>query len=116
MNTLLKHDYAVGSLVWLADGSRFISAAMDARIYIWDLSGTVLSVARTGPTRIVDAALTPDGAKLVLVGVVSDPPPPPSSSTAANGSPLGPAAFPISSGKEERRILVWNMQDSKIER
>ncbi|KAF5315776.1 hypothetical protein D9611_004875 [Ephemerocybe angulata] len=64
-----RHQETVSSIVWLADGSGFISAGLDRKIIHWNADGTVKQDWGLTTIRITDMALTPDGTRLVAVGM-----------------------------------------------
>jgi WD40 repeat protein len=101
----IAHTGVVSALVWLPDDSGFVSAGMDKRIIVWDSTG--IQVKPWGPQtiRIFDMALTPDGTKLVAVGMV---PPPPITSTPSMPDGQTAAINGHVSMRAERRIVVFD--------
>lgn len=63
------HEETVSSIQWLNDGSGFISAGLDRRIIHWNADGTMRDNWGFSTLRITDMSLTPDGTRLVAVGM-----------------------------------------------
>lgn len=92
---LETHTDVVSALIWLPDGSGFISGGLDRKIILWvsvppDTMGSVHSLifryqdadgkqrdswGRT-PIRVTDLAITSDFTRLVAVGMYDAPAPP----------------------------------------
>ncbi|KAF8609924.1 WD40 repeat-like protein [Ceratobasidium sp. AG-I] len=65
----------ISGLAWLPDGSGFISGSMDCHIIHWSSTGQKLHELgivddKPLPIRVTDLAITPDGARLVVVGTL----------------------------------------------
>ncbi|TDL25023.1 WD40 repeat-like protein [Rickenella mellea] len=63
------HTETVTSLVWLPDGSGFLSGSMDRKIILWDVDGKQRDTWGTTVIRVTDLAVTPDFSRLVAVGI-----------------------------------------------
>lgn len=55
------HEDMISQIVWSPDSSGFTTAAMDQKIVNWTRGGEIKSTFQTGPMRVFDFALTPDG-------------------------------------------------------
>ncbi|KAG8934591.1 hypothetical protein FRC02_009671 [Tulasnella sp. 418] len=63
------HTEGVSAIIPLPDGSGYVSGGMDHKIIFWDIEGKQKSI-WPGQIRILDLAVSPDGSKLVVVGVM----------------------------------------------
>ncbi|KAG1855500.1 WD40-repeat-containing domain protein [Suillus tomentosus] len=111
MKTLENHAEIVSDLVWLPDGSGFMSGSLDRKIILWN------DIA----IRVTDVAVTPDMRRLVAVGMGYNPPPalgtltranirdasPPTSSR-GNGNVVGPRP-------PENRMIVYDLKTGQVE-
>ncbi|KAH9813948.1 WD40-repeat-containing domain protein [Melampsora americana] len=69
ISTMVKHEYDVSALSWLPDGQGFVSGGMDSDVLFWDLKGQTTFMWRVSPSRILDLAVSPDGKRLVAIGI-----------------------------------------------
>ncbi|KAG0143927.1 hypothetical protein CROQUDRAFT_672674 [Cronartium quercuum f. sp. fusiforme G11] len=69
--TMVKHEYDVSALSWLPDGHGFVSGGMDSDVLFWDLKGQNTFTWRVSPSRVLDLAVSPDGKRLVAIGLAS---------------------------------------------
>ncbi|KII88044.1 hypothetical protein PLICRDRAFT_30507 [Plicaturopsis crispa FD-325 SS-3] len=92
LRVLQSHTDTVSSLLWLPDGSGFVSGGLDRKIIFWDSEG--MERETWGAIRVTDLAVTPDFTRLVAVGIYNTPP-------AAGGT--------------ENRIVVYNMATKEAE-
>ncbi|KAG6837267.1 hypothetical protein H0H93_012272 [Arthromyces matolae] len=67
--TLDAHKETVTALVWLPDGSGFISGGLDRNIIHWDFDGNLRDKWGETGIRITDLTITPDFTRLVSVGI-----------------------------------------------
>lgn len=91
---LKKHDETVSSLVYLPDGSGFVSGGMDRKIIVWDNDGSVRESWPLAPIRICDLTVSPDGSRLIAVGLLRLN----ESATASSTSLSLPASTPGANG------------------
>lgn len=95
IRTLETHTDVVTALVWLPDGSGFISGGLDRKIILWvsvspdamdsvrwlklwyqDADGKQRDSWGRTPIRVTDLAITPDFTRLVAIGMYDAPAPP----------------------------------------
>ncbi|KAG2020064.1 WD repeat-containing protein [Coprinopsis cinerea AmutBmut pab1-1] len=69
IRTLSGHSDTISSLQWLPDGSGFFSGALDRKIVHWDADGKLVDDWGTTAIRITGFCITPDGTRLVAVGM-----------------------------------------------
>lgn len=69
ISTMVKHEYDVSALSWLPDGQGFVSGGMDSDVLFWDLKGQTTFMWRVSPSRVLDLAVSPDGKRLVAIGI-----------------------------------------------
>ncbi|CAE6463396.1 unnamed protein product [Rhizoctonia solani] len=90
-----SHSDMITCLVWLPDGTGFVSGSMDCHIVVWVGNSRVLlqtGILQNGnsagekmyelgaidekplPIRVTDLTITPDGSRLVAVGTIVQPP------------------------------------------
>ncbi|KAI0819085.1 WD40 repeat-like protein [Irpex lacteus] len=116
IRTLDSHQDVVSAMVWLPDGSGFISGGLDRKIILWDADGKQRDSWGRTPIRVTDLAITPDFTKLVAVGMydVPTPPPPPPSATVDGTNNAGNAAAATSPPKEFR-LAVWDLSTKRLD-
>ncbi|TDL15120.1 WD40 repeat-like protein [Rickenella mellea] len=105
----------ITSLVWLVDGSGFLSASLDRKIILWGADGIQREVWGTAVMRITDLAVTPDSSRLVAVGVRHLPP---SENNSAGGTPPTGAAtqaYTVGHGDVENRLIIYNLATKEQE-
>ena len=140
MHTLDSHSETVSALVWLPDGSGFMSASLDRKIYSWvcavpqsmyksvsllfeDLAGKLRDDWSGVPIRVTDMAVTPDMTRLVTVGMdyMAIPPTMMDASGEASGQST---PSPISDGNGakmegdrqlENRMIVYDLKSKTID-
>ncbi|KAK7693817.1 hypothetical protein QCA50_003389 [Cerrena zonata] len=100
LHHLEVHTDVVTALVWLPDGSGFISGGLDKRIVFWDADGKQRDTWSRTPIRVTDMAITPDFARLVAVGMYDQVVSPPE-----DGQPAAPAEVNPHSGSSTRLII-----------
>ncbi|KAI0086137.1 WD40 repeat-like protein [Irpex rosettiformis] len=116
IRTLDSHHDVVSALVWLPDGSGFISGGLDRKIILWDADGKQRDSWGRTPIRVTDLAITPDFTKLVAVGMYDVPtPPPPTPTATGDGANAGSAAPAIASPPKEFRLAVWDLSTKQLE-
>ncbi|KZV92176.1 WD40 repeat-like protein [Exidia glandulosa HHB12029] len=111
---LKKHDEPVSSLVYLPDGAGFVSGGMDRKIIIWDNDGSIRDAWPLAPIRVCDLTVSPDGNRLVAVGLLRSS----ESATGSNSSlPLGAAGSngvgntqPTPATSPKRKIVVYDLK------
>ncbi|KAI0341652.1 WD40 repeat-like protein [Trametopsis cervina] len=114
IRTLEVHLDVVSALVWLPDGSGFISGGLDRRIILWDADGKQRDSWGRTPIRVTDLAITPDFTRLVAVGMYDVPaPPPPTPST--GGEAVSAAATAAANQPKEFRLAVWDLATKQLE-
>ncbi|PWY99523.1 WD40 repeat-like protein [Testicularia cyperi] len=67
MHTLREHDYTVGTVTWLSDGSGWVTGGMDGKIIFWDADGNVVHRHVASPWRVLSVAVSSDGEHMVAV-------------------------------------------------
>lgn len=121
MKTLENHAETVSALVWLPDGSGFMSGSLDRKIILWDMEGELRESWNDIAIRVTDAAVTPDVRRLVAVGMGYNPPPtlgtlgranvrdasPPIVSN-GNGNAVGPRS-------PENRMIIYDLKTGQVE-
>ncbi|CAE6517146.1 unnamed protein product [Rhizoctonia solani] len=75
-----SHSDMITCLVWLPDGTGFVSGSMDCHIVVWNSAGEKLYELgaideKPLPIRVTDLTITPDGSRLIAVGTLVVPPP-----------------------------------------
>ncbi|THH20764.1 hypothetical protein EUX98_g8521 [Antrodiella citrinella] len=111
IRALDTHTDVVTALIWLPDGTGFISGGLDRKIIIWDADGKERdnSWSRT-PIRVTDLAITPDFTRLVAIGMYDVPAPPVATTTPDAGTPsAGNAAPAAGSRPSEHRVIVYDL-------
>lgn len=134
---LLAHDDIITALEWLPDGTGFLSAGMDSRIRFW-VSGNTLHVHSTFLTprapsqdsqgkqrdtwddiaiRITGLAVAPDGSRLVAIGSsrTAIPVQPDELHEVEGSSPPPSAATGPIVQQFEKRFMVWDLADKRLE-
>ncbi|KAI6150688.1 WD40 repeat-like protein [Pisolithus tinctorius] len=71
--TLDSHMETVSVLMWLPDGSGFMSASLDRKVVTWEASGKQVDEWPGVPIRVTDMAVTPDMKRLVVIGMDYQP-------------------------------------------
>lgn len=71
--TIDYHSLAVTTCAWAPDGLSFVTGSHDlqASLCIWNLNGDHIH-SLSGEYRVQDCAITPDGARLVVISTVTD--------------------------------------------
>ncbi|KAI6022746.1 WD40 repeat-like protein [Pisolithus marmoratus] len=69
ITTLDSHMETVSALVWLPDGSGFMSASLDRKVVAWEPSGKLMDEWPGVPIRVTDMAVTPDMRRLIVIGM-----------------------------------------------
>ncbi|TFK30111.1 WD repeat-containing protein [Coprinopsis marcescibilis] len=69
LRTLEVHTDTISSLSWLPDGSGFFSGALDRKIIHWDAEGKLAEEWGPMNIRVTGLCVTPDGTRLVAVGM-----------------------------------------------
>ncbi|CAL1705275.1 unnamed protein product [Somion occarium] len=117
MNMLDVHKDVVTALVWLPDGSGFISGGLDRKIVFWDADGKQRDSWDRTPIRVTDLAITPDFTRLVAVGMYDLPatPHPGSNPTAPDsGTPaVGGSAPANGSAGSATRLIVYQLSNQQ---
>ncbi|KAI0934659.1 hypothetical protein AcV5_006428 [Taiwanofungus camphoratus] len=111
IHSLDAHSDVVTALVWLPDGSGFISGGLDRKIILWDADGKQCDTWGQTPIRVTDLVITPDSTRLVAVGMY-DVPGTPSPTPPEGGTPPGAAAAARSS---ETRVIVYDLATKQPE-
>jgi len=118
-----SHSETVSALVWLPDGSGFMSASLDRKIFSWDMTGKLRDEWSSVPIRVTDMAVTPDMTRLVTVGmdyiaiptasgdVGRDASREPTPVPASNGN----GATPSGGRPTENRMIVYELKSKAIE-
>ncbi|KAL9715363.1 hypothetical protein Ac2012v2_002027 [Leucoagaricus gongylophorus] len=73
VETLTEHSETVTALVWLPNGSGFISGALDGKVIHWNADGRLHESWGLMPIRVTDLAVTPDLTRLVTIGMDRNP-------------------------------------------
>jgi WD repeat-containing protein 26 len=137
---MIEHSQTVNGLCWLADGTGFITGGMDRKVIQWviiqsttyvrlfhtivqDVQGEMLLIWPTLDIRMLELAITPDGGRLVAIGLLAHPVPTttdhkPSAMTQATilqaSSGIPPSSISGStsgnSTNMERRIVVYDLE------
>ncbi|KAF8136439.1 WD40 repeat-like protein [Boletus edulis] len=126
MQTLDSHSETVSALVWLPDGSGFMSASLDRKIFSipWDMAGKLRDDWSGVPIRVTDMAVTPDMTRLVTVGMdyIAIPPTMADASRGVSREPTPPPptsngndAAVIGSRPSENRMIVYDLKSKAIE-
>ncbi|KAH7341082.1 WD40-repeat-containing domain protein [Rhizoctonia solani] len=68
-----SHSDMITCLVWLPDGTGFVSGSMDCHIVVWMYELGAIDE-KPLPIRVTDLTITPDGSRLVAVGTIVQPP------------------------------------------
>ncbi|KAF9246441.1 WD40 repeat-like protein [Melanogaster broomeanus] len=124
MHTVNSHSETVSALVWLPDGSGFMSASLDRKISSWDMDGNPRDDWTGVPIRVTDMAVSPDMKRLVTVGMgyiatptiadeavsrgISREPTPPTTSN-GNGAAMNGAR------SLDNRMIVYDLKTKAIE-
>ncbi|KAH8826929.1 WD40-repeat-containing domain protein [Flagelloscypha sp. PMI_526] len=109
VQSIAMHKDEVSGLGFLPNGTGFISTSPDRHIYHWNNEGLLVDAWDPAPMRITDMAITPDGAKLVTIGMQFN----------TNVRPAsGPAAVPINPPVQQKqpptRMIVFDMRTKEI--
>ncbi|KAG1826914.1 WD40 repeat-like protein [Suillus subaureus] len=118
MKTLENHAETVSALVWLPDGSGFMSGSLDRKIILWDMEGELRESWNDIAIRVTDAAVTPDVRRLVAVGMGYNPPPTLARANIRDASPPivsngnGNAVAPRS---PENRMIIYDLKTGQVE-
>ncbi|KAG1789467.1 WD40-repeat-containing domain protein [Suillus plorans] len=133
MKTLENHAETVSALVWLPDGSGFMSGSLDRKIILWDMEGEPRESWNDIAIRVTDAAVTPDMRRLVAIGMGYNPPAALGTLTCANirdaslEHPIRPnstASPPIVSNvngnavgprPQENRMIIYDLKTGQVE-
>ncbi|KAG2158482.1 WD40 repeat-like protein [Suillus bovinus] len=121
MKTLENHAETVSALVWLPDGSGFMSGSLDRKIILWDMEGEPRESWNDIAIRVTDAAVTPDMRRLVAVGMGYNPPPTLGTLTRANIRDASPSLVSNGNGNAagprppENRLIIYDLKTGQIE-
>ncbi|KAF9469272.1 WD40 repeat-like protein, partial [Collybia nuda] len=118
IRSMEEHTETVTALVWLPDGTGFISGGLDCKIIHWDMDGKILDSWGATAIRVTDLAVTPDLARLVTVGMyhggghlsngdVSQPTRP---GHPGDGVPSSGNGFvPNAANKSDNRMIIYDL-------
>lgn len=129
IRALDTHSDVVTALIWLPDGSGFISGGLDRKIFLWvsvadtmdlvhnpdnfvqDADGKQRDSWGRTPIRVTDLAITPDFTRLVAIGMYDAPAPPASTSPPDTGTPPVGGAIPVHGQRHhtEHRAFVYDL-------
>lgn len=130
IQTLETHTDVVTALIWLPDGSGFISGGLDRKIILWvstlptpwvwcrvlmtgliqDANGKQRDSWGRTPIRVTDLAITPDFTRLVAIGMYDAPAPPASTTPPEAGTPPVGGAVPMHGSRpSEHRVIVYDL-------
>ncbi|KAG2077968.1 WD40 repeat-like protein [Suillus decipiens] len=118
IKTLDNHAETVSALVWLPDGSGFMTGSLDRKIMLWDMEGELRESWNDIAIRVTDAAVTPDMTRLVAVGMGYKPPPALARANVRDASPPivsndnGNAVWPRS---PENRMIIYDLKTGQVE-
>ncbi|KAG2349550.1 WD40 repeat-like protein [Suillus weaverae] len=112
MKTLENHAETVSALVWLPDGSGFMSGSLDRKIIFWDMEGELRESWNDIAIRVTDAAVTHDTRRLVAVGMGYNPPP--TSGTLARAN-IQDASPPMGPRSPENRMIIYDLKTGQVE-
>ncbi|KAG2077940.1 WD40 repeat-like protein [Suillus decipiens] len=117
MKTLEIHAETVSALVWLPDGSGFMSGSLDRKIILWDMEGEPRESWNDIAIRVTDAAVTPDVKRLVAVGMGYNPPP---ALARANVRDASPPIVSNGNGNAvprspENRMIIYDLKTGQVE-
>ncbi|KAH0830644.1 WD40-repeat-containing domain protein [Lanmaoa asiatica] len=123
IHTLASHLETVSALVWLPDGSGFMSASLDRKIFSWDMAGKLREDWSGVPIRVTDMAVTPDMTRLVTVGMDYIAIPPATADTSRGVSPestppltsSGNGATVNGGRQSENRMIIYDLKSKAIE-
>ncbi|KAF8440042.1 WD40-repeat-containing domain protein [Boletus edulis BED1] len=120
IHTLDSHSETVSALVWLPDGSGFVSADLDRKICRWDMAGKLQDDWPGVPLRVTDMAVTLDMSRLVIVGMGYVAVPPTTTTDASQSASQESTPDPSIDRKDapmqsENRIIVYNVKSKAIE-
>lgn len=121
MKTLENHAETVSALVWLPDGSGFMSGSLDRKIVLWDMEGELRESWNDIAIRVTDAAVTPDMRRLVAVGMGYTPPP--TLGTLSRGHVRDASPPIVSNGNSnpmvprssENRMIIYDLKTGQVE-
>ncbi|KAG1770363.1 WD40-repeat-containing domain protein [Suillus placidus] len=121
MKTLKNHAETVSALVWLPDGSGFMSGSLDRKIIFWDMEGELRGSWINIAIRVTDAAVTHDMRRLVAVGMGYNPPPTSGTLARANVQDASPPI--VSDGNDnavgtyspENRMIIYDLKTGQVE-
>ncbi|KAG6830752.1 hypothetical protein H0H92_014833 [Tricholoma furcatifolium] len=116
--TLDMHKETVTALVWLPDGSGFISGGLDRNIIHWDADGNICDKWGETGIRITDLSITPDFSRLVSIGLQHLP-----FGTFGEGIPGrgetqngdAAAAGAAASRASENRMIIYDLTTKQVE-
>ncbi|KAH7910762.1 WD40 repeat-like protein [Hygrophoropsis aurantiaca] len=113
IRSLESHVETVSALVWLPDGSGFISSSLDHKIISWDCDGKQLEIWNNVHMRVTDIAVSPDFKRLVTIGMGYKSP------LASDASqPIASGANGIATNPRRgtgNRMITYNMDTKDIE-
>ncbi|EIN07189.1 WD40 repeat-like protein [Punctularia strigosozonata HHB-11173 SS5] len=109
------HHETVTALVWLPDGSGFISGALDRKIILWDADGKQRDNWGTTAIRVTDLAVTPDLTRVVAVGMYHVPTVPNPGPHNGADSGTGAAAGTPGVSQRETRMIVYDLATKQPE-
>ncbi|TCD66196.1 hypothetical protein EIP91_001690 [Steccherinum ochraceum] len=110
VRTLETHTDVVTALIWLPDGSGFISGGLDRKIILWDADGKQRDSWGRTPIRVTDLAITPDFTRLVAIGMYDAPAPPASITPPEAATPPAGGAAPASGSRpSEHEVIVYDL-------
>ncbi|KAG2061593.1 WD40 repeat-like protein [Suillus hirtellus] len=121
MKTLENHAETVSALVWLPDGSGFMSGSLDRKIILWDMEGEPRESWNDIAIRVTDAAVTPDMRRLVAVGMGYNPPPTLGTLARANVRDASPPIVSNGNGNavgprpQENRMIIYDLKTGQVE-
>ncbi|KAH7889566.1 WD40 repeat-like protein [Phlebopus sp. FC_14] len=124
VHTIDSHLETVSALVWLPDGSGFMSASLDRKIASWDMTGKPLDQWSGVPIRVTDMAVSPDMKWLVTIGMGYTPPTPSlpegHSSRVISREPTPPVTNNgggIANGQRssENRMMIYDLKTKAVE-
>ncbi|KAG2041821.1 WD40-repeat-containing domain protein [Suillus americanus] len=118
MKTLENHAETVSALVWLPDGSGFMSGSLDRKIILWDKEGELRESWNDIAIRVTDAAVTPDVRRLVAVGMGYNPPTALARVNVRDASPLivsNGDGNAVALRSPENRMIIYDLKTRQVE-